>query len=333
MTLNQINYSVVRSCLLQRVPTTDFFNPSLLSSELVTLETQEKIHGVLQAISEVNAYYVKVFLKRYISFIEYKNEEVFEPIYELYCAEEILSAVENDPTTADILKYWVGGFDALLNDEPAVAIKEQPKLISGSGTTGGRTWEAALYLSNYLNEATCPIDLKGKLVCELGTGTGLVSLALTKNPAHQLKQIIMTDGNATLIENLKDSFKLNGINDMNNIQTCQLLWGTTNPEDPENFIQSCPEVDLVLAADVTYDSRILDVLCSTIHDFFDAGSSMAIIAATVRKKSTDDDWEAELNKWFSQWSIIDICQTPNDISGNCWFKKGTPPIKVYQILK
>lgn len=332
MAIKEITYPIVKSCLLQRIPTVDFFSSKTLSNELAEWGIQEKIFDVIKPIVELNPYYVKLFVNRYISFIESNNEEVIESIYELYCSEKVLNAVERDATSTDIVKYWIGGLDTEQNDEDVVAIKEQPNLISGSGTTGLRTWEAALYLSNYLNGPKCPIDLKGKLICELGTGTGLVSLALTKH-GHQLKKIVMTDGNTSLIDNLNDSFKLNGVNEENKIETCQLLWGTTNPKDADLFTQLCPEVDMVIAADVTYDSSVLSQLCSTINDFFQSGSSMALIASTVRNQATNNSWEAELEKWFPNWSIIDTCQTPSEVSGNCWFKNGTPPIKVYRILR
>ena len=119
-------------------------------------------------------------MKKYINTIESTNNEVIEDIYELYCNESILNAVEMGPTEIDTILYPVGGFKMEnVSNNGLVVIKETPKLISGKGMTGLKDMgKAALFLANYLNSN--PVDFSNKSICELGTGTGLVGLALAK---------------------------------------------------------------------------------------------------------------------------------------------------------
>lgn len=328
-----ITYPKLVSCLNQRIPVFDFMNLPNDISGILSDEIQYKLLPHLLALIDVNPYYIKSFLKKYINTIESTNNEVIEDIYELYCNESILNAVEMGPTEIDTILYPVGGFKIEnVSNNGLVVIKETPKLISGKGTTGLRTWEAALFLANYLNSN--PVDFSNKSICELGTGTGLVGLALAKyyhKEINPLSEIIFTDGDASLIENLSKTFQLNGLIVDSTIKTQQLLWGTTNPSDPE-FILTPPSTDYVVAADVTYDSSILPLLCSTINDFFNNGTKLALIAATVRNEETLNDWHDELQKRFEgNFRVIEKCDQPALIDSNCWFKYTTPEIRIYQI--
>lgn len=330
-----LTYHKLISCLNQRISVFDFMGTSTELSLILDDETQRKLIPQLVSLQKLNAYYTKSFIKKYIQLIESKNEEVIEELYELYCKEEILNAVEMGPTDPDTALYSIGGFSTEQDSSNSlVLVQETPKLISGKGTTGLRTWEAALYFANYLNSN--PINFHDQSICELGTGTGLVGLALAKNYHRDilpLKEITFTDGDAYVIENLSTTFQLNSLtSNIPTIRTQQLLWGTTSPSHPD-FVLDPPFADYLIAADVTYDSSVLPLLCSTINDFFRNGTKMALIAATVRNENTLADWEQELHAWFgSNYKVSNKCDLPELISSNCWFKNGTPEIRIYQII-
>lgn len=289
-----------------------------------------------------NPYYAKLFLKRYIDKLEHfdhPDHEVLEEFYELY--PTVMGAQELAPTDSDIVCYQV-------SNECEVWIKEYPKLISGQGTTGLRTWEAALYFAAYLNNVNNnDICLANKTICELGTGTGLLLVSLVKNSETlgNIKEVIFTDGDSQLIENLNGTFELNSVkqhqqnsnSDQPIINCHQLLWGTTNEQDKEQFLQPVPSgVDYVIAADVTYDTTILRPLCSTILDFFASGTTMALIAATVRNEKTLHEWELELTKWFGKdrWNVRERVAKPEELQDQTlWFRKGTAEIRIYEIRK
>ncbi|KAK6197075.1 putative methyltransferase-domain-containing protein [Scheffersomyces amazonensis] len=322
----------------QRIPIGEIFS-GLNLIIITSAGSQDQIlHHIEQSnIIQYNAYYVQLFLKRFISLIEKQNEEVAENIYELFCSPEVLSSKELDPTVADVLQYPLDGFDAKQRST-SIIIKETPRLISGINTTGLRTWEAALFLSNYLNDKSlCQYDFKNKTILELGAGTGLLSLSLLKT-REDLSRIILTDGSLAVFDNFENTLKLNGMSHSDKFKCQQLLWGTTNEQEPETFNQLPPSsIDMLVASDVTYDSRLHDLLCSTIHDFFShSNTKIAIIAATVRNDTSNNLWEDKLNKWFGsddsrQWSIKYKHGNPEEIDSMIRFRKGTPEIRIYEI--
>jgi len=65
--------------------------------------------------------------------------------------------------------------------EPTVTLLERRHLISGSLTTGFRTWEAALHLGSYLLTTEGADLIRDKSVLELGAGTGFLPILCAKH--------------------------------------------------------------------------------------------------------------------------------------------------------
>ncbi|KAK6461090.1 putative methyltransferase-domain-containing protein [Scheffersomyces coipomensis] len=321
----------------QRIPIYEIFESSeSLLSTICQLSTQESIvnHIKSSTIIQLNPYYIKLFIKSYITILEKKNVEIWEDLYELYCDPTILNSQELQPTDTDLLIYPINGF-SITDSYQTITIKETPKIISGLNTTGLRTWEAALYLANYLNDSTLSTyDFKHKSVLELGSGTGLLSLSLLKTYGDEIEKLIVTDGSISVFDNFHETLKINHLS-QEKLKCQQLLWGTTNPEHEDSFIQAPPEnIDIIVAADITYDSRVLDLLCQTIDDFFKVSNTqLALISATIRNIDTITEWESQLNKWFNgNWSIKHSTLQPGDIDSLVKFKQTTPEIRIYQII-
>lgn len=79
-----------------------------------------------------------------------------------------------------------------------VVTSESRGLLYGFGSTGFRTWEAALHLGTYLCSTETGQELiRGKRVLELGAGTGFVSLLCKKHLGAE--RMLMTDGNEKLV--------------------------------------------------------------------------------------------------------------------------------------
>ena len=123
-------------------------------------------------------------------------------------------------------------------------------------------------------------------VVELGAGTGLVGLAVAA--ATQAKQVILTDGDPGVVQNLQANIDLNQNKNINKgqqqISAQQLLW---NVDDP------IAGTDLVLAADVTYDSSVIPLLVACLAQFLNPNPSssslsqpVVLVAATVRSEET-----------------------------------------------
>jgi len=107
--------------------------------------------------------------------------------------------------------------------EPAITLLERRNLISGSLTTGFRTWEAAMHLGAYLLTPPVRSLINGKNVLELGAGTGFVSILCAKQLGA--KHVTATDGDEAVIEALKENFFLNGLDDAESVNASVLRWG------------------------------------------------------------------------------------------------------------
>ena len=126
-----------------------------------------------------------------------------------------------------------------------VTLLESRGVLSAGGTTGLRTWEAAVHLAAYLAGTEEGRGLvAGRRVLELGAGTGLVALACAK--ALGAARVAATDGSPEVVEALRDSIFVNGLQHGGTVSAAVLRWGRW-PEveglGPEDF-------DVVVGADI-----------------------------------------------------------------------------------
>lgn len=280
------------TCVQQRVPPKWIIYP----------KSDENIEKTLQSVLPHNPFYVKKVIGKLIQDAENEGEAP-EMLYEMYCWPQVLEAKELNPTDIDTVAYKVGSAQ--------IWIQETPRLISGMGTTGLRTWEASLFLSEYLVHEACWAN---KNVLELGCGTGLVGISLLKNKL--CKTVIFTDGDVGVVEKMSNILSYNGVNG----QAQRLLWGESD----------VPFVDILVAADVTYDISVLPSLRGTLECAFLKGCKQILIAATVRNEDTILAWEQELTKYF-RWNIIASKNHSGSINLQCWYPPETPDIKIYSI--
>lgn len=142
--------------------------------------------------------------------------------------------------------------------ERAVTLLEARSVISSSGTTGLRTWEAALLLGSYLGSDSGREHVHGKRVFELGAGTGMLSVLCAKHLG--VAGIVATDGDEAVVDAIKTNLFLNGLDvDVDDesgcrVRTAALKWGY--PVDATTFSEDYGmEVpDIVIGADVvSYD--------------------------------------------------------------------------------
>lgn len=282
--------------LNQKIPIYSIVIPDELSDEPL-LET-------LVEISKENPYYVKTFLHNL-----FKTGIDQDEFFELF--SEVINSRPKEVTDTDIIKYDING--------TSVKIRETPRIISGSGTTGLRTWEAALYLSLYFSENL--EILQNESVLELGTGTGLVSLYLLKENRLQLKDLVVTDGDSSLIESLAFNFQLNQI-PMESVKCHPLWWGRD---------QVPSSLDTIIAADVTYDSEVIPSLVECIKQGLGQGVKRAFIAATIRNEDTIKVFEDTIVKEGLKYDIVRKVVTPGELDETVWFSKLTQEIRIYKI--
>lgn len=165
---------------------------------------------------------------------------------------------------------------------PSITFIENRATISAGGTTGIRTWEAALHLGEYLCREQ-PMLVRRKRVLELGAGTGYVSVLCAKHLGAA--ECVATDGSLDVVNNLPANLELNGLSDKQ-VASRELSWGPTLPDwlDPESA-----SFDVILGADITFDARIMPDLLATIHWCLAANKDATVlISATERNKETFD---------------------------------------------
>ncbi|KAL9093245.1 MAG: hypothetical protein Q9159_000422 [Coniocarpon cinnabarinum] len=117
-------------------------------------------------------------------------------------------------------------------------VLEKPNVLSAAGSTGHRTWEAALHLAGWLEDGAL---VNGKRVLELGAGTALLSLLAAQKGALS---ITATDGDGQTVERIRRTVQRNE----SNVSCQSYVWG----EDTSELAGSggLSQFDVVLAADV-----------------------------------------------------------------------------------
>lgn len=178
---------------------------------------------------------------------------------------------------------------SLLQTPVHIDILENRLLIAAGGTTGLRTWEAALHLGQFLcaNGSLAA----GKRVLELGAGTGYLSIVCAKclGAAH----VTASDGSEEVVDNLSDNFALNETPWSYNaspdavISPKLLKWGHALVGTEEAEWNGGREVDLVIGADITYDQKVIPSLVATLRELLELyPQAEIIISATERNLAT-----------------------------------------------
>lgn len=167
--------------------------------------------------------------------------------------------------------------------QPQITLLEARNLISAAGTTGLRTWEAALHLGQYLTAN--PSLIQGKRILELGAGTGYLSIICAKFLAAT--QTIASDGSDDVVANLPENFFLNGLQGSDAIQVMDVKWGHALVGTEDEHWNSGKPIDVVLGADITYDGSVIPALVGTLDELVGMFPQVAIlISATERNRET-----------------------------------------------
>ena len=129
-----------------------------------------------------------------------------------------------------------------------VTLLEAPSLLASSGTTGFRTWEAALFLGTYLYSSEGRHFVTGKDVLELGAGRGYLSILCVKYLGAQ--RVLATDGSEEVLSDLKSNIHINELEGRELIRASILKWGHALIRGVADCREKKLSYDLVLGADV-----------------------------------------------------------------------------------
>lgn len=201
---------------------------------------------------------------------------------------DLLSQPLPAETTAAQQRCYVTYYLSRLQTEPSapdaqIGLLESRLLISASGTTGLRTWEAALHLGQYL--CANPSLVKNKRILELGTGTGYLAVLCAKYLGAD--HVIASDGSDEVVNKLLDSFFLNGLQESDKVSAAGLKWGHALEGTDEQAWNGGRKMDMVLGADITYDVSVIPALVGTLEELAGLFPGVSIlIAATERNRAT-----------------------------------------------
>lgn len=132
-----------------------------------------------------------------------------------------------------------------------VTLFESPSLLASTGTTGLRTWEAALHLGRYLCSPRGISCVKDRVIVELGAGTGYLSLLCAKHLGA--KYVLATDGSNEVVSDMQNNMVINGLMQGNALEISQLHWGHSLHDSFLNNCESNISYQLVIGADVVSD--------------------------------------------------------------------------------
>ncbi|OTA77631.1 hypothetical protein M434DRAFT_38610 [Hypoxylon sp. CO27-5] len=212
---------------------------------------------------------------------------------------------------------------------PHITLLESRNLISASGTTGLRTWEAALHLGQFL--CANPSLIREKHVLELGAGTGYLSILCARFLTPAL--VIASDGSDDVVANLPENFFLNGLQDSKKIQAMDIKWGHALVGTEDEHWNGGRPVDVVLGADVTYDKSIIPSLIGTLQELVEMFPQITIlIAATERNRETFNAFLEVCEKRHFDVEELDFRLPPmQDQRGP--FYNDQVPIRICKLLK
>ncbi|KAF2875301.1 putative methyltransferase-domain-containing protein [Massariosphaeria phaeospora] len=225
--------------------------------------------------------------------------------------------------------------EGLIADDYAVTLLESRSVISASGTTGLRTWEAALLLGAYLVSENGRNLVHGKRLFELGAGTGILSVLCAKHLG--VSGIVASDGDEAVVDAIKTNIFLNGL-DLDDssgtiVRAAALKWG--RPIDASTFAEDygMEAPDILLGADVTYDRFVIPALVSSMREFFDLNSALQVlVCATIRNEQTFEAFCHACKRNGFRLELLDFPPVPEHLQDGPFYPTSTP-IQIWRITR
>ncbi|KAG5884909.1 hypothetical protein JTB14_034107 [Gonioctena quinquepunctata] len=250
----------------------DIFSQLLFDEHLQESMLNKTINSNLVHKYPVQINYAKSFLKHIIDNLERLQRCAIQETVicdELYSAYGRLVALR---FSSQCFKHYL-----LETGDKVISLNESSNLIS-DGTTGLRTWQAAIALSEWIIQNKD--SFREKTVLELGSGIGLAGLVLAKECSP--KYTFLTDCHETVLKTLCENVQINSTQHPIDIPesanrsecSCQmkhrcqynsetlgvhvlnLPWEEIKQEECETL----GAVEIVIAADIIYDDELFEPL-------------------------------------------------------------------------
>ncbi|XP_050668061.1 putative uncharacterized protein DDB_G0277003 [Leptidea sinapis] len=231
----------------------------------------------------VSSDFCRLYFKRLISLLE-NCQEIHDGVYEFMCT---VMSNANQPLKKEFCyKHYIVG-----NDLSNIVTMRETKNMVVNGTTGMKTWEAAVIMADWI---LCFKNLfKNKRVLELGSGLGFTSIILAK--FCDILSLVLTDCHddvllnicKNVIINFPDSIQIKEDESIaykiqNKILEVKKLDWYYADEYP---VEDVP--DIIVGTDIVYDPSIIKALCNVLQIFFKKNSNLCVyIACVIRNEST-----------------------------------------------
>ncbi|KAF2112661.1 putative methyltransferase-domain-containing protein [Lophiotrema nucula] len=219
--------------------------------------------------------------------------------------------------------------------ELPVTLLESRSVISSSGTTGLRTWEAALLLGAYLASSHGRQFVQNKRVFEVGAGTGMLSILCAKHLGAS--GVVATDGDEAVVDAINTNIFLNehdsGESNRTVVHTAAVKWGY--PIEASTFAEDygMDVPDVVLGADVTYDKAVIPSLVSTLTEFFGLNSALQVlVAATIRNEQTFETFLNACRRNRFDLELVEFPLLPEHLQTGPFYPTSTP-IQIWRITR
>ncbi|CAK1545265.1 unnamed protein product [Leptosia nina] len=251
--------------------------------EALSWSEQEKllnltINSTLIKKFPVSYDFCRLYLKNLLKYFE-SLQEVHESIYEYLCF--IMNNKQKDSTC---YKHYVIDED-LTN---IITIKESRNMVI-NGTTGMKTWEAALFLTDWI--LSNKLLFKNKIILELGSGVGFTGITINKH--CDISSIDFTDCHVDVINTIQENIEINFPDSQRYEKDDVIVYEVDNKMMRVSMLDWNKEVnigidpDIIIGADIIYDPCILDPLCKVLNSFFMKNKNVcAYIACVIRNEET-----------------------------------------------
>lgn len=257
--------------------------------------------------------YKRVVLKWFIDLVEKSEIELDGEIAAAY-AMVITAGSKNGIGETELVCYKTKDIKVLS--------KESPWVIAGNGSTGHRTWEAALCLGDYALKTIGEDKKQVNNFLELGAGTGLVGLLMSQ--MNSKNRVILTDGDEQVVEMLKENIALNS--NTKNVTAEKLYWGEEDDESKfDNFNDG-----VILCADVTYESGLIHMLVQCLWKLLKK-NKYALLGATLRSQETFAQFEKECEEMGIKMEMLKKYSTPFDDECCFFVPPENPNVLIYKL--